>query len=183
MCAHAHTETQQNTMSGTHTHTCTLRHWAGTSLKDWKQLKLSSAVALGRPVAAKGELPLCISLSISATHSDMRGRDATLSKTHCHNAPSQHTHMCAHTGLRRLLMLHLLLRVTALFCGLSTWWGSGAKDSNMEVKFSMWLSWAVTELRCETLWQHCADLAQVGWVWLHVGLSWSTCTQCTSRVK
>lgn len=85
-CAHAH----RNTMSHAHkpTHTCasTLRHWAGTSLKDWKQLKLSSAVALGRPVAARGELPLCISLSVSATHSDMRGRVAALFQTHCHSS-------------------------------------------------------------------------------------------------
>lgn len=79
----------------THTHTSTLRHWAGTSLKDWKQLKLSSAVALGRPVAARGELPLCISLSVSATRSDMRGRVAALSETHrhCHSSPCN-SHTC-----------------------------------------------------------------------------------------
>lgn len=73
-----------------HTHTSTLRHWAGTSLKDWKQLKLSSAVALGWPVAARGELPLCISLSVSATHNDMRER--ALSETHCRTLIHAHPH-------------------------------------------------------------------------------------------
>lgn len=97
---HLHTHRNRKTPSHTHTHRSTLCHWARTSLKDWKQLKLSSAVALGRPVAARGELPLCISLSVSATRSDMRGSVTALSETHkpCHGSPCN-VHTSTQTGL------------------------------------------------------------------------------------
>lgn len=95
----------------THTHTSTLCHWAGTSLKDWKQLKLSSAVALGRPVAARGELPLCISLSVSAMHRDMRGSVTARSLPNT-QALLPLLMWCAHTcALVHGLVTHLPLKL------------------------------------------------------------------------
>lgn len=127
-------------MCHTCTHTSTLRHWAGTSLKDWKQLKLSSAVALGRPVAARGELPQCISLSVSATHSDMRERDAALSETHCRTIHA-HPH-------RDFVSCWSFTSFCVLFWGVCvgggrTWSSSKPK---LAVKFSLFREWALVTL-------------------------------------
>ena len=92
ICTHTHTT---DDCICTHTSTSTLCHWAGTSLKDWKQLKLSSAVALGRPVAARGGCH-CASASQSqqCTVTWEGASQPALSQTHklcCHYSCDEHT--------------------------------------------------------------------------------------------
>lgn len=127
-CRHTHTQQPSDKMCHTCTHTSTLRHWAGTSLKDWKQLKLSSAVALGRPVAARGELPQCISLSVSATHSDMRERDAALSETHCRTIHA-HPH-------RDFVSCWSFTSFCVLFWGVCVWGGAHDQAQSQSLQWS-----------------------------------------------
>lgn len=69
-------------------------------------------MALGWPVAARGELPLRISFSVSATHSDMRGRVAGLFRnTHRRCLPLGNLHTCTLThGFVIRLLGHLILQ-------------------------------------------------------------------------